>query len=185
MPKGFKIWQPIPKLRGWLLLARTFGHPVGQTCLAISVTVESFKISWWWKPIAETNSHSRFEGLKVLEILPQGSQKQPELPGLDVICSIFVVPIALVLWEVKGFVDGRLAVEDLFTFQHISNSSVHLKGDWKLPDFAGLCFPKIPQPVRDNRSHLGQNLKRVSSSSLWPRLFARKEVSYLFRSSRF
>ena len=26
--KGFKIRQPIPKLRGWLLLTVTFGHPV-------------------------------------------------------------------------------------------------------------------------------------------------------------
>ena len=27
--KGLKIRQPIPKLRGWLLFTRTFGHPVG------------------------------------------------------------------------------------------------------------------------------------------------------------
>ena len=72
---------------------------------------------------------SRVKGLEVLEVLPQGPQKQPELPGLDVIRSVLVVPITLVFGVVKGLVDGRLAVEDLFALQHVPNSSIHLEKD--------------------------------------------------------
>ena len=69
---------------------------------------------------------SRVEGLKVLEILPQGSQEQPELADLNVVGSVLVVPVELVLGVVKRRVYGRFAVEDLLALEHVTNASVDL-----------------------------------------------------------
>ena len=128
---------------------------------------------------------SRVKGLEVLKVLPQGPQKQPELHELDVIRSILAVPIALVLGVVEGPVNGRFAIEDLLAFQHIPNSSLYLQKDQYITLLVFLFPLRIPRPRRDNRSHLGQSQKRVSFSSFWLRLSARKEASILLHPNRF
>ena len=85
--------------------------------------------------------NSRVKGLEVLKVLPQGPQEEPELPGLDVVRPVLVVPVALVLGVVEGLVDGRLAVEDLLASQHIPDPFLDLDEYSELTQFFGfICY---------------------------------------------
>ena len=71
--------------------------------------------------------YSRVEGLEVLKVLPQRLQEQPELAELEEVGAVLVVARGLVLGEVEGAVDGRLAVEQLLAAQHVAHAFVSLE----------------------------------------------------------
>ena len=71
--------------------------------------------------------HSRVEGLEVLEVLPERLEEEPELPELEEVWAVLVVAARLVLGEVEGAVDGRLAVEQLLAPQRVAHALVRLK----------------------------------------------------------
>ena len=69
---------------------------------------------------------SRVECLEVLEVLPEGLEEEPELPELEEVGPVLVVAGGLVLGEVEGAVDRRLAVEQLVAPQHVAHALVSL-----------------------------------------------------------
>ena len=71
--------------------------------------------------------HSRVECLEVLEVLPERLEEEPELPELEEVGPVLVVAGGLVLGEVEGAVDRRLAVEQLVAPQHVAHALVRLE----------------------------------------------------------
>ena len=76
------------------------------------------------------------EGLVVLEVLPERLQEESELPELEVIGPVLVLPLRLVLGEVEGAMDGGLAVEELLALQDPDDAEVHLEKEVEVK----LCF---------------------------------------------
>ena len=92
------------------------------------------------------DSDSRVEGLEVLKVLPERLEEEPELPELEEVGPVLVVAGGLVLGEVEGAVDGRLAVEQLVALQHVAHALVRLERCTKYVDTTcyNLLSDKMP-----------------------------------------
>ena len=119
------------------LAARTVGTKSTGGCCRAAVTLYAV-------------SDSRVEGLEVLKVLPERLEEEPELPELEEVGPVLVVAGGLVLGEVEGAVDGRLAVEQLVALQHVAHALVSLERCTKYVDTTcyNLLSDKMPSTGR-------------------------------------